>query len=86
MQENKKQIILNALAITVKKLRGKKSQYTLGGEYGIPTSVISDIERRVKDPQLTTIFKLSEAFNLSVSAFVAEIMKELPKDFKLTDD
>lgn len=86
MQEVKKKVIRNALAATVKRLRGKKSQFILGAEYDIPSSVISDIERAVKDPQLTTLFKLATAFNMTVSEFISEIEKELPKDFSVNDE
>ena len=86
MQEVKKKVICKALASAVKRLRGKKSQFILGAEYDIPSSVISDIERAVKDPQLTTIFKLATAFNMSVSMFLSEIEKELPKGFSISEE
>ncbi len=86
MQEGKKKTICTALAKTVKRLRGKKSQFILGAEYDIPSSVISDIERSVKDPQLTTLFKLANAFGLSLSQFLKELEKELPKNFSVSDD
>lgn len=81
MQEEKRQLILNALATTSKKLRGSKSQFMLGAEYDIPSSVISDLERGVKDPQLTTLMKLSTAFGLKISEFMQEVEKELPRNF-----
>ena len=86
MQVGKKKIIFGSLAKAVKRLRGTKSQFILGAEYDIPSSVISDIERAVKDPQLTTLFKLSSAFGMSVSQFMQELEKELPKDFSITED
>lgn len=86
MQEVKKKVICKALASVVKRLRGKKSQFILGAEYDIPSSVISDIERAVKDPQLTTIFKLATAFNMSASMFLSEIEKELPKGFSVSEE
>ncbi len=86
MQEVKKKVICTALAAAVKRLRGKKSQFILGAEYDIPSSVISDIERAVKDPQLTTIFKLATAFNMPVSRFLSEIEKELPKGFSVSEE
>lgn len=86
MQEVKKKLIYNALAKTVKRLRGNKSQFILGAEYDIPSSVISDIERAVKDPQLTTLFKLANAFGLSISQFLFELEKELPEDFNIGED
>ena len=86
MQEEKRKIILSALAKTIKRLRSNKSQRLLGDEYDIPFSVISDIEREVKDPQLTTIFKFAGAFNMSISQFMIELEKELPKNFSVNDD
>ena len=86
MQEEKRKIIFSALAKTIKRLRGNKSQKLLGDEFDIPSSVISDIEREVKDPQLTTIFKLASAFNLSASEFMREIEKDLPEGFSVVDE
>ena len=86
MQDEKKIIILEAIAKTVKKLRGDKSQFMLGAEYDIPSSVISDIERAVKDPQLTTLVKLAGAFNLSISEFMKEFEKELPLNFVIYEE
>ncbi len=86
MQEGKKKFIYNALAKTSKRLRGNKSQFILGAEYDIPSSVISDIERAVKDPQLTTLFKLSSAFGLTISQFMKELEKELPNGFSVSEE
>ena len=86
MQEIKKKIIMQSIASTVKRLRGNKSQFMLGAEYDIPSSIISDIERAVKDPQLTTLFKLSNAFGISISKFMKELEKDLPKNFSVGDD
>lgn len=86
MQGAKKKIILNAIAKTVKRLRGPKSQFMLGAEFDIPSSVLSDLERAVKDPQLTTLFKLAGAFGLSISQFMAELEKELPENFSVCDE
>jgi transcriptional regulator with XRE-family HTH domain len=86
MQESNKKIICQALANTVKRLRGTKSQFILGAEYDIPSSVISDIERAVKDPQMTTLFKLANAFGLSISKFMEELEKDLPKNFSIGEE
>ena len=86
MQDNKKKIIFSAIAQTVKRLRGPKSQFMLGAEYDIPSSVLSDLERAVKDPQLTTLFKLAGAFNLSISEFMQELEKELPENFSVCEE
>ena len=86
MQDNKKKIILMAIGKAIKRLRGDKSQYMLGAEYDIPSSVLSDLERGVKDPQLTTIFKIANAFNIKVSDFIKEVEIELPKDFSIDEE
>ena len=86
MQDVKKKIIFKAIAKTVKRLRGNKSQFMLGAEYDIPSSVLSDLERAVKDPQLTTLFKLSGAFGLSISEFMQELEKDLPENFSVGDE
>ena len=85
MQSNKKEMICKALAKIVKKLRGKRSQFMLASENDISISIISTIERGLKDPQLTTIFKLAEMFNIDADEFIKLINKELPNDFSLID-
>ena len=86
MQDIKKKIIMQSIAKTVKRLRGDKSQFMLGAEYDIPSSVISDIECAVKNPQLTTLFKLANEFGVSVSKFMKELEKDLPKNYSVGDE
>lgn len=83
--DEKKKLIQKLAGNALKKLRGKKSHYTLSGEYDISTSLLNNLERGLKDPQLTTIFKLSEALGIKASDFVKIIEKNLPEDFTLTD-
>ncbi len=86
MQEiDNKQLLLNSLAKCTQELRGDKSQFILASEYEISTSIISTIERGLKDPQLTTVFKLAEALNIEPYEFIKRIQDGLPKDFSLTD-
>ena len=85
MQVDKKKIILQTSAKVVKKLRGGKSQYLLGAEYDISTSLLSNLERGLKDPQLTTLFNLANAFNISLTEFIQLIEKELPENFTVDD-
>lgn len=86
MQDIKKKVICSSIAKTVKRLRGTKSQFMLGAEYDIPSSVLSDLERGGKDPQLTTLFKLAGAFGLSISQFMKELEKELPQNFSVNEE
>lgn len=83
--QDKKKIILNALAKTVKGLRGKRSQFMFASENDISISIISTVERGLKDPQLTTIVKLADAFDMSLSDFAKELEKNLPNNFSLIE-
>lgn len=84
--EEKKKIILKSLAKQARKLRGEKSQFILSSEYDISVSIISTIERALKDPQITTIFKLAEAYNIKASELVKLIEDDLPENFSLIDN
>ena len=83
--QDKKKCILSALAKTLKELRGERSQFIVASENDIPISILSTAERGIKDPQLTTIYKLAEAYNLSFSEFAKLIEKNLPKDFSIIE-
>ncbi len=86
MQEvDEKKLITNACGKVLKRLRKQKSNYLLGMEYGISTSLLNLIERGLKDPQLTTIFKLSEALGIKPSQFIKEIEKCLPEGFSMVE-
>lgn len=76
-----KKLIKQALSKVVLKLKGTKSNFIFGSENDISTSILSTIEHGKKDPQLTTIFRLAEAFDISASDFIKMINDELPKDF-----
>lgn len=83
-QEDKKKLIRKAVGKILKRLRKDKSLYLLAMEYEISTSLLNSLERGLKDPQLTTVFKLSEALGVSASNFIKMIEKELPEGFTLT--
>lgn len=84
-QANKKKLICALAGKTLKQLRKDKSLYLLAGEYEISTSLLNNLERGLKDPQLTTVFKISEALGIKASEFVKIIEEGLPKDFSLID-
>ena len=84
-KRNKKQIILDALAATMKELRGTQSQFMFCSENDISLSIVSTAERALKDPQLTTFFKLAEAYNITPVELIKKISSKLPKDFSLIE-
>lgn len=81
----KKELIKEALAKTMREHRGSQSLFKFSSENDIPLSIISEAERAKKDPQLTTIFKLAEAYSMPVSAFIDEIASKLPPNFSMID-
>jgi len=83
--EDKKKILRQALAELLKEFRGNKSQFLFASENDISVSIISNIERGLKDPQLSTIFKLAEACNLSCDKFIELLIKKLPANFYLIE-
>lgn len=85
VMEKKKQTLLNALAKKVNELRGEKSQFLVASENDISVSIISTVERGLKDPQFTTLYKLAEALNLRPHELVKLIEDDLPKGFTLID-
>ena len=46
----------------------------------------SHIERGIKDPQLTTVFKLSEALGIKPWEFVKKVEENLPDGLSLIDN
>lgn len=82
---SKKQQILNSLAKTMKELRGEKSQFIFSSENDIPIAIVSMCERALKNPQLTTIFKLAEAYDISPAEFIKKISGNLPENFSMID-
>ena len=86
MQTNdKKQKILNSLAKIIRELRGRQSQFMLASENDISTSIISTVERALKDPQVTTLFKLAEALNIKPHKLIKMLEDDLPSNFTLID-
>ena len=57
----------------------------LASENDISTSIISTVERALKDPQITTFYKLAEALNIKPHKLMKMIEDNLPEDFTLID-
>lgn len=83
--EQNKKLILKLLGKHARELRGEQSQFILCRENDISGSIISTVERGQKDPQLTTIFRMAEAFNMKAWRFIKLIEEDLPKDFSLIE-
>ncbi len=84
----KKQKLLKIIGqlIKEKRLQKEKGILLLGYEYDVSGSSIMHLERGQRDVQVTTLWKLANAFGMSFSEFVKEVETRLPEGFKLIDD
>lgn len=62
-----------------------KSISLITAEIGMTKSMWADLEKGIKDPQLSTIIRIAEALNINASELLAELEKELGKEFSLID-
>ena len=82
--KNKKQL-QKALSEIIKKhrLNKNKSISLISDEIGMTKSMWADLEKAIKDPQLSTLWRVSEALDIPLSVIVIELEKALGKDFTL---
>ena len=82
--KNKKQL-QKALSEIIKKhrLNKNKSISLISNEIGMTKSMWADLEKAIKDPQLSTLWRVSEALDIPLSVIVIELEKALGKDFTL---
>lgn len=85
-RENKKhlQIKLGDL-IKKERLKTNKSISLLSAEIGITKSILADTEKGVKDPQLSTLWRLSQGLNIPLSEVIKKLETELGKNFSLIE-
>lgn len=60
-----------------------KSISIVSDEIGMTKSMWADLEKAVKDPQLTTLWRISEGLNLPLSTIIIELENKLGKEFSL---
>ena len=82
MQEEnkeKRKILLNAIAKTVKNLRKKKEKSIslISDELNISKSIWSDIELGKSDMQISTFWRIAEALEIPPENLIIEIKKNL---------
>lgn len=84
----KQQQLLNAIGdlIREKRLKLNKGIQLFSYEYDISNSSIALLEKGKRDVQVTTLWKLANAFGMSFSEFAREVESRLPNGFKLIDD
>ncbi len=88
MQENNKKLLLQKrLAAVIKQHRQQlnKSISLISNEIAFPKSMWSDTEKGIKDPQLSTLWKIAEALGVSLSELIKEVEEQNEEDFSLID-
>lgn len=85
--KSSKKLLQQAVAKIVKghRLAQNKSLSKISAEIIMTKSMWNDLEKGIKDPQLSTIWRVSEALDIPVDELICEIKTELGTDFSLTD-
>lgn len=83
-----KALLLKVIGEIIKEKRTAQNKGILlfGYEYDISNSSIMLLERGQRDVQVTTLWKLANAFGMSFSEFIQEVETRLPEGFKLIED
>ena len=84
MQELKKNF-QKSIANVVKKLR-KKSITKSAYEIGMGKSLWADLENGIKDPQLSTIWRIAEGLEIKPHILIKKIEDELGEDFSFLEN
>ena len=84
---SKKELFTNALGKVIKRLRDKSklSSREIAFSMSLSKTTILHAEKGILDPQLSTFFKIAEAFNLTPVDLLTMVNKELPQNFTFED-
>ncbi len=85
-QENKI-LMQNTLGQLIKSLRKKtnKSITLLTAEVGMTKSLLADTEKGIKDPQLSTLWRIAQGLNIPLSDIIKLLENELGEEFSLIE-
>ncbi len=75
------------LGLLIKNLRIKqnKSISLISDEIGMTKSMWADLEKGIKDPQLSTLMRISEALNTKISLILEDLENKLGEKFSLVE-
>lgn len=68
-----------------KRLDREKSISYISDEVGMTKSMWADLEKGKKDPQLSTIWRISQGLEIPLSVLIKELEDYLGKDFSLIE-
>lgn len=69
--------------IKTHRLEQNKSISLVSNEIGMTKSMWADLEKSIKDPQLSTLWRIAEGLEIPLSTIIKELEKNLGKDFSL---
>ncbi len=83
IQNHKKELLLKTIGKIVNKKRNelKKGINKFSFEYDIGNGLLSRLENGTTDSKITTLWKISNAFDIKPSDLIKLIEQELPSDF-----
>lgn len=74
MQDQKKKLqIILADIIKEYRLKQHKSISLIANEINLSKSIWSDLEKGIKDPQVSTLWRIAEALNVSLSQIIKKL-------------
>ena len=84
---SKKNKYKKALGLIIKQEREKthKSISLISDEIDMTKSMWADLEKGIKDPQLSTVIRIAEALNIKTSEIIKKMEQELGEEFLLSD-
>ena len=80
-------LLQSKLAEIIKSRRNEqnKSISLISAETGMTKSMWADMEKGIKDPQFSTLFRMAEGLNVPLGIMVNELYEILPKGFSLIE-
>ena len=83
--QDTKQKLRQAIGTVVKRHR-QKSITKSAQEIGMWKALWADLEKGIKDPQFSTVWRIAEGLNIRPSALVKEIEDELGETFSFLEN
>ncbi len=85
--KNKKKILAQAVAKTLKKLRERtgKSVTLISNELNISKSIWADVETGKSDMQFSTFMRIVEALEITPEEFFTHLRQYLPENFNFVE-
>ena len=83
----KRVVLQKFLADYIKKQRLKmnKSISLISAEVGMTKSMWSDMEQGKKDPQISTLWRISEGLDMTLPELIQNACEKLPENFTLIE-